>query len=58
MRSAPGKPGLDLLHAEKISSVAAVGREACEPFLRLSSKLAHADDGSIIPDLPTEDIIL
>jgi hypothetical protein len=32
--------------------------EACEPFLGLSPKLAHADGKSIIPDLPTEDIIL
>jgi len=32
--------------------------EAWRPFLRLSPKLAHSDGDSIIPDLPTENILL
>jgi hypothetical protein len=32
--------------------------EGYKPFLCLSPKLTQADGDSIIPDLPTEDIIL
>jgi len=59
MRFAPGKPGLDFIaYREHILSGHHGDREAYEPFLCLSPKLAHADGDSIIPDLPTENIIL
>ena len=49
--------GLDLSHAENISSMVVAGREDCEPFLPPSTKLAHADGGSIIADLLADDVI-
>jgi hypothetical protein len=52
-----GEPGRDLSHAENISSMAVADREACEPFLPPSPKLAHADDDSIVADLLAGDVI-
>jgi hypothetical protein len=37
--------------------MAATYREACEPFLLPSPKLARADDDSIIADLLADDFI-
>lgn len=55
----PGKPDLDFIACrEHILSGRSGDREACEPFLCLSRKLAQGGGDSIIPDLPTENIIL
>jgi hypothetical protein len=52
-----GESGRDLSHTENISSMVTADREACEPFLPPSPKLARADDDSIIADLLADDII-
>jgi len=52
-----GESGRDLSHGVNISSMAVADREACEPFLPPSPKLAHADDDSIIADLLAGDVI-
>ena len=52
-----GESGLDLSHAENISSMVVAGGEGCEPFLPPSPKLAHADGDSIIADLLADDVI-
>jgi hypothetical protein len=57
MRSAPGKPGRILSHAENISSMTVPDREACAPFLCPSPKLAHADGDAIISSLLADDIV-
>ncbi|HEX3193385.1 MAG TPA: hypothetical protein VHS30_26780, partial [Streptosporangiaceae bacterium] len=57
MRSASDESGRDLSHTQNISSMAATYREACEPFLLPSPKLARADDDSIIADLLADDFI-
>ena len=46
-----GESGRDLSRAENISSMVVAVREACEPFLPPSPKLAHVDGDSIIADL-------
>ena len=52
-----GKSGLDLPHAENISSMAVADRDACEPFSPPSPNLILADGDSIIADLLADDVI-
>jgi hypothetical protein len=52
-----GKSGRNLSRTENISPVVVVDREACEPFLPPSPKLAHADGSFLIADLLTDDVI-
>jgi hypothetical protein len=52
-----GESGRNLSPAENISSMVVADREAREPFLPASPKLAHANGDSIIADLLADDVI-
>jgi hypothetical protein len=57
MRFRVGKSGLDLSHAENMSSMAVADQDACEPFSPPSPKLILADGDSIIADLLGDDVV-